>query len=154
MAHEHHDHDEHDHHDHEHDHEIHPRHFFGAVPVFLVDDIEQTVSYYRDVLGFEVDFLFGGPPPTYASVSRDDAILNFTTADPPGSRNSIKSSGSERGVDTYVVVSDVDEVYEEVSERGANIVVPITSFDYGMREFAVEDINGYRLSIAEETDDV
>ena len=150
MVHEHdHDHD----HDHFHDDEVGPRHFYGALPVFLVDDVVQTVEYYRDVMGFEVDFLYGTPP-TYASVSRDDAIFNFTLSNPPGRRNSVSIAGVGNGVDSYMVVGDVDEVYEELRENGANVVVPIASQEYGMREFHIEDLNGYRIAIAEETDDV
>jgi uncharacterized glyoxalase superfamily protein PhnB len=151
MVHEH-DHD-HEEHDHDEDLEVGPRHFFGVLPVFLVDDVVQTVEYYRDVMGFEVDFLYGTPP-TYASVSRDDAIINFTLSDPPGRRNSISNAGIGNGVDAYMVVSDVDEVYEELREHGANVVVPIASQEYGMREFHIEDLNSYRIAIAEETDDV
>jgi uncharacterized glyoxalase superfamily protein PhnB len=153
MVHDHHDQDEHDHdHDHDHEFEVGPRHFFGVVPVFLVDNVEDTVSHYRDVMGFEVDFLYGTPA-TYASVSRDDAIINFTLSEPAGRRNSVRTAGSGNGVDAYFVVADVDEVYIEFQENGANVVEPIASYDYGMREFQIEDINGYRLTIAEETDD-
>ena len=149
MAHEH----DHEEHDHDHDYEVGPRHFFGVLPVFLVDDVVQTVEYYRDVMGFEVDFLYGTPP-TYASVSRDDAIFNFTLSDPLGRRNSVRTAGFGNGVDAYMVVSDVDEVYEEFRENGANVVVPIASQEYGMREFHIEDLNNYRIAVAEETDDV
>jgi uncharacterized glyoxalase superfamily protein PhnB len=150
MVHEH----EHDEHDHDHDDlEVGPRHFFGVLPVFLVDDVVQTVEHYRDVMGFEVDFLYGTPP-TYASVSRDDAIINFTLSNPPGRRNSVRTAGLGNGVDAYMVVSDIDEVYEELREHGANVVVPIASQEYGMREFHIEDLNNYRIAIAEETDDI
>jgi predicted enzyme related to lactoylglutathione lyase len=152
-----HEHEHHDHHhdddDDDHDHEIGPRHFFGVLPVFLVDDIVQTVEFYRDVLGFEVDFLYGTPP-AYASVSRDDAILNFSLSDPPGRRNSVASAGFGNGVDAYIVVSDVDDLYEELREHGAKIVAGLASHEYGMREFQIEDCNQYRIALAEETDDV
>jgi predicted enzyme related to lactoylglutathione lyase len=147
----------HDHDDHEHEHDDQvdtgPRHFFGVLPVFLVDDVVATVEYYRDVLGFEVDFLYGTPP-YYASVSRDDAIINFTLSDPPGRRNSVSKAGLGNGVDAYMVVSDIDDVYEELRAHGADVVVPIASHDYGMREFHIQDLNSYRIALAEETDDV
>ncbi len=142
---------DHDHDEHDHDHEIGPRHFFGVLPVFLVDDVLKAVEYYRDVLGFEVDFLYGTPP-YYASVSRDDAIFNFNLSEPAGRRNNIASAGPGNGVDAYVVVSDVDEVYEEMRESGANVVFPIESLEYGMREFHIEDLNNYRIAIAAEDD--
>lgn len=141
---------EHDH-DHEHSHGG-ERHFFGVLPVFLVDDVVATAEYYRDVLGFEVDFIYGEPP-TYASVSRDDAIINFTKSEPPGRRNSISTAAPGNGVDAYIVVSDIDDLYEELTHHGAKVLAAPESHDYGMREFQIEDPNAYRITLAEETDD-
>ncbi len=135
------------------DSEIGQRHFFGVLPVFLVDDIVQTVEYYRDVLGFEVDFLYGDPP-AYASVSRDDAIINFSRSEPSGRRNSITTAGAGNGTDAYIVVSDVEDVFDEFKSHGAKIVTAIVSQEYGMREFQIEDCNQYRLALAEETDEI
>ena len=149
MTHEHHD----DDFDHYMNHELHPRHFFGVLPVFLVDDIVQTVEYYRDVLGFEVDFLYGTPP-AYASVSRDDAIINFSRSEPSGRRNSITNAGTGNGTDAYIVVSDIDEIFDEVKSHGGKIVTNLVNQDYGMREFQIEDCNQYRLALAEETDEI
>jgi predicted enzyme related to lactoylglutathione lyase len=128
-----------------------PRHFYGVLPVFLVDDVAGTAVYYRDVLGFDVDFLYGEPP-IYASVSRDDAIINLSKSEPPGRRNSVSSTGPGNGFDAFIVVSDVDDVYEELKTHGANIVSELASRDYGMREFHIEDCNSYRLALAEEID--
>jgi uncharacterized glyoxalase superfamily protein PhnB len=147
---------EHEHagHDHDHDHDHQhagERHFFGVIPVFLVDDVLETVEYYRDILGFEVDFVYGEPA-VYGSVSRDDAIINFTMSSPPGRRNGVSSAGVGNGVDAYIVVSDVDDVCEELKQHGARVVVEPESHDYGMREFQIEDLNSYRLILAEEID--
>jgi uncharacterized glyoxalase superfamily protein PhnB len=142
---------EHDHeHDHSHEHE--PRYFFGVIPVLLVDDVVASAEYYRDVLGFDVDFIYGDPP-AYASVSRNDAIINLSKSEPPGRRNSVAAAGPGNGVDIYIVVSDVDEVFEELRSHGARVLVEPVSLAYGMREFHVEDPNGYRLALAEETED-
>jgi uncharacterized glyoxalase superfamily protein PhnB len=144
---------------HDHDHSDEPEHshggerrFFGVIPVFLVDDVIETAGYYHDVLGFEVDFVYGEPP-IYGSVSRDDAILNFSQSDPPGRRNSVSTAGTGNGVDAYIVVSDIDDLYEELQHHGAKVVVAIESHDYGMREFQIEDINGYKIALAEEIED-
>ena len=137
-------------HDQHEEHEHGERHFFGVVPVFLVDDVVAAAEYYRDVLGFEVDFIYGEPA-MYASVSRDDAIINFSRSEPSGRRNSISAAGAGSGVDAYVVVSDVDDLHEELTAHGARVVAAPASQDYGMREFVLEDPNGYRLALAEET---
>jgi uncharacterized glyoxalase superfamily protein PhnB len=142
--------EDHDHFDRE-EEDYGPRHFFGVIPVFLVDDVVMTVEFYRDAMGFDVDFVYGEPP-IYASVSRNDAIFNFTKSEPAGRRNSVASAGTGNGVDAYVVVSDIDDVYEELKGHGVSIVAEIESHDYGMREFQIEDCNRYRIAIAEETD--
>lgn len=128
------------------------RHFYGVLPVFLVDDVVQTAQYYRDVLGFQVDFVYGEPP-AYASVSRDDAIINFSRSEPPGRRNNVARAGAGNGVDALIVVGDVDELYEELRQHGATVVAEPRSQDYGMREFHIEDCNSYRIAIAAEIEE-
>jgi uncharacterized glyoxalase superfamily protein PhnB len=135
-----------------HDHEVtadEGPQFFGVVPVFLVDDIIETAMYYRDHLGFEIDFIYGEPP-YYASVSRGDAVLNFRKSDPPGRRNSVLRAGPGNGIDAYIVLEGVDDLYEEFMRRGALLRTSPAAHEYGMREFKIEDNNGYLITFAEE----
>jgi hypothetical protein len=125
--------------------------FFGAVPVFLVDDIVPTVEYYRDRLGFEIDFVYGDPP-GYGSVSRGGAILNFYKSDPPGRRNSVRRTGAGNGVDAYIVVRDIDDLFAEYQAAGVIIMNYPATHDTGMREFKIEETNGYILVFAEEVE--
>jgi uncharacterized glyoxalase superfamily protein PhnB len=126
-----------------------PRHFFVALTNFLVDDVVKTAEYYRDILGFEIEFVYGDPP-FFGSVSRDDAVINFSLSDPPGRRNSVASAGPGNGVDATIVVTDVDEICEDLKQRGANVIQEPQTMDYGMREGLVEDLNGYRLALSAE----
>jgi uncharacterized glyoxalase superfamily protein PhnB len=129
-----------------HEHEHGPRHFHGVVPIFLVDDVAATAEYYRDVLGFEVDFLWGDDA-SYGRVARDDAVIDFVRSDPPGRRNSIAAAGVDHGADALVIVSDVEEVYIDLQEHGAGVIVPLAAREYGMMDCTIEDLNGYRLTI-------
>ena len=45
-----------------------PARITGIIPQFLVDDLERAIAYYRDNLGFELDFVYES---FYSSVSRD-----------------------------------------------------------------------------------
>jgi uncharacterized glyoxalase superfamily protein PhnB len=123
--------------------------FYHTVPVFLVDDIKAATEYYRDRLGFTIEFLYGEPP-TYASVCRDDVSINFSTSNPPGRRNGMAGAGPGNGTDVYVIVGAIDELYEELKSRNIKLVHDIASYDYGMREFGIEDPNGYRLLFGQE----
>jgi uncharacterized glyoxalase superfamily protein PhnB len=43
----------------------------------------------------------------------------------------------------------VDALWAQLRER-IDVVYPIENFDYGMREFAIRDINGYVLQFGQE----
>jgi predicted enzyme related to lactoylglutathione lyase len=125
----------------DHDHVHGPRHFGAAAPVLRVPDVVAAADYYRDRFGFEINFIWGEPP-QYATTSRDHVLVHFTKADAatpaPGPASNI-----------YVFVTDIDEVHDELRERGAHISAGLETWPYGMREFAVEDLNGYRLCFGE-----
>ena len=138
---------------HEHEHVLGPRHFHGVVPVLLVDDVAATAEYYRDVLGFEVEFLWGDDDPIYGRVIRDEAVLDFVRSEPPGRRNSVAAAGASTGADALIVVSDVEEVYIEIQEKGATVLERLAPREYGMLDCMIEDLNGYRLTIGGGLDD-
>src|ERR1043165_3880147 len=111
--------------------------FYGAVPVFRVDDVTVTSAYSRDVLGFEIDFIYGDPP-RYASVSRDDAVMHFTMARAPEWRD------GGMGVDAMILGADAPPGFPELAQRGANIIRPLVDQPTGMSDFVIEDCNKYR----------
>jgi uncharacterized glyoxalase superfamily protein PhnB len=106
------------------------------------------------VLGFDVEFLYpDADEPNYCRVARGDAIIDFTLADPPGTRNSIKAGGSHHGADVVVVVTDIEEVYVDLQEHGANVVERLDAREYGALDCMIEDLNGYRLTISGDFDE-
>ena len=48
----------------------------SAAPALLVRDVFETAEYYRDVLGFSFDGIFGAPP-SFVIVERDGVRLMF-----------------------------------------------------------------------------
>ncbi len=115
-------------------------------PVFLVDDIVKSAEYYRDVLGFCFD-RYWGEPPCFCMLSR--GVIEVFLSGPEKEGEKIMRPNGLRGVwDAYIRVDNADALCEELRARGARIVrEPETAF-YGMREFEVEDVNGYRLCFA------
>ena len=49
----------------------------SIAPQFLVDDLPTACSYYKDKLGFNVDFIYEG---FYAGLSRDSVVLHLKCA--------------------------------------------------------------------------
>lgn len=107
--------------------------------ILPITNVQQTAEYYRDVLGFSIEFLWEDPP-SYAVLKRDDAVgIHLSKTDKPLEK--------ERLPRLYIFVHDADAVYNEYVEAGAKIDEPIGDTDYQMREFVIEDLNGYKIVI-------
>src|SRR6185312_4978963 len=52
-------------------------HVTGIAPQFLVDDLERAIGYYREKLGFELDFVYES---FYAAVRRDGFSIHLKHA--------------------------------------------------------------------------
>ena len=85
----------------------------GSATVFVVSDIAVSLAYYRDVLGFEVTFEYGQPP-SYACLCRDEVGLHLLAA------SRTKRLPGHGGL--CIFVRNVDELYAEVSARGARLL--------------------------------
>lgn len=117
----------------------------SAEPVLSVRDVQASANYYRDVLGFRIDWLYGDPP-TYGAVSRgewtNDGIrlqLAQATADSlPGEH-----------IVLYIFVQNVDALYQEYQAKGVEFALELALHPWGMREFRVRDINGMILRFGE-----
>ncbi|KGT80439.1 hypothetical protein MA20_07520 [Bradyrhizobium japonicum] len=116
----------------------------GSATVFVVSDITASLAYYRDVLGFEVTFEYGRPP-SYACLCRDEVGLHLLAA------AATKRMPGHGGI--CIFVSDVDQVYAELSGRGARLLNRPEDRDYSMRDFDVVDADGNQLTFGMGTDD-
>jgi uncharacterized glyoxalase superfamily protein PhnB len=124
-------------------HELH-----GVQAVLFVRDVRRTLDYYRDALGFHIDFE-AGEPLLHARVSSGDrehasaARIRFETA--PSSEATVPSCY------LYVHVgSEIDELFQAYKGKGVDIVMEPKNQPWGLREFEVRDCNGYVLTFAAE----
>ena len=102
------------------------------VPELPVTDVELAQQHYRDVLGFEIGWLYPGKE--IGAVSRGDVAIFFRKRTPP----------FEAAVH-WVFADDIDATYNELKSSGANIVEPLETKPWGLRQFTVEDIDGNRF---------
>jgi catechol 2,3-dioxygenase-like lactoylglutathione lyase family enzyme len=115
----------------------------GSATVFVVSDITAGLAYYRDVLGFEVTFEYGEPL-SYACLCRDEVALHLLAS---SSTKRLPGHGA-----ICIFVRDVDQIYAEVSARGARLLNQPEDRDYGMRDFDVVDADGNQLTFGMGTD--
>src|ERR1700744_5535818 len=101
-------------------------------PVLAVKDINETISFYTGVLGFECENRLDG----WASLRKDDVEIMITLPNAHEPFEKCTLTGS-----IYFNTVDVDELWNAIKDQ-ARIVYPIENFYYGMREFAIRDNNG------------
>ena len=110
---------------------------------FCVPDVLATADYYRNVLGFTVAFF--GDPPVFASAERDAVLVHFN--DIP---QSTPKPNPGVACDLYVFTDDLDELFEELKGKGADIVEGPVLRPYQVREFVVRDLNGYEIAFGQD----
>jgi catechol 2,3-dioxygenase-like lactoylglutathione lyase family enzyme len=116
-----------------------------AVPVIFVADVQTSAKFFRDTLGFSIDFLHGDPP-FYGAVSRDGACIHIKFVHRP-----VIAVGDEDETDfinAFVEVDNIDALYTEYTEVGATFHHPLTTESWGGRDFVVRDPDGNAVCFA------
>ena len=103
--------------------------FGPPVPELPVADVERAQHHYRDALGFEIGWLYPGKE--IGSVSRDRVVIFFRRRMPPF-----------ESVIHWMFAENIDATYEELQSLGANIVEPLETKPWGLRQFTVKDLDG------------
>ena len=129
------------------------RRISSITPFFIVANVPATLSFYRDMLGFEITFR--GPTPEdefFGIVRRDGAMIMFKAlgAICDGKEVIVEPLPNyERepahSWDAYLDVSDPDVLAAELASRGVVFSVPLQDTDDGLRGFEIKDLDGYGL---------
>ena len=115
----------------------------SAKPVLYVADVDASAKFYRDQLGFRIDFVHGNPP-FYGSVSRDGATLHLKHVDEP-----VFAAGAverEGLIMAFVNTPKVRELYTEYLAADAQIVQKLTKQAWGGTDFIVRDPDGNAIA--------
>lgn len=112
----------------------------GSATTFQVSDLEASLKFYTTVLGFSERFRFGD----YAGVEHGEVQIHLSG---PGSTN--KRQVGQGGI--YIFCDDCDSYYQEIVARGGRAQAPPKDYEYGMRDFALEDPDGNLLAFGQES---
>jgi catechol 2,3-dioxygenase-like lactoylglutathione lyase family enzyme len=115
-------------------------------PSFIVRNVTAAISFYRDMLGFEVEYQHPDRDPFFAIVRRDSAMIFVKSvgAEPMPNRKRSAPEVAARW-DAYVSVPDPDALAEEFTSRGVKFFEPLKDTHDGLRGFEIEDADGYLL---------
>lgn len=110
----------------------------GLDLLFLeVNSLEESVTFYESVLGMEVESVNANAEPPMAKIR--GGTLKITLA-----QNLETMLRRGRGVHFFVGVAGVDQYYEQLIERGADVAPPVDE-GWGGRFITLEDPDKYRF---------
>ncbi|MBL7697681.1 MAG: VOC family protein [Chitinophagaceae bacterium] len=111
-------------------------------PILWTKNLDETISFYVDVLGFKTRSNFPG----FASLYRDDVELMMIVPTLEEGEEFPKASltGS-----IYIFTENVDDLWGQVKDR-AMVKSAIADRQYLMRDFSIFDNNGYELAFGQD----
>ena len=114
-------------------------------PSFTVDDLEKSLAFYRDILGFEVGQRWEeGGKLTGVELSAGPSVFMIGQDDWKKGRNRTKGVGFRLYCDTD---QDVDGLAEQIKSRGGKLAQEPRDEEWGARTLTVEDPDGFKITI-------
>jgi catechol 2,3-dioxygenase-like lactoylglutathione lyase family enzyme len=118
--------------------------------MLAVTDLQRTIAFYTQKLGFHLGDTFGEPP-VWCTLYRDGQEMMFNA--PPC--DSVVRDVPRSSKDYQIFYSNVDDVaalHAEFKSRGV-AVTELRVTIYGMKEFEVRDPDDYWLWFGQSTDE-
>jgi lactoylglutathione lyase len=126
--------------------------FTKITPNLLVASVERSLAFYVDTLGFERGMTVPDASPfAFASVTSGPVEIFFNDAVgavkeyPAFAGKPLGCTGT-----LFIEMHGVDALHARLN-GSVTIVMPIVTQFYGLREFAIEDPDGYVITFAERT---
>jgi uncharacterized glyoxalase superfamily protein PhnB len=105
------------------------------MPAFPLDDVAAGVAYYRDVLGFSINY----QQADLGVMDRDDVRVLL-----------VARTEKHEGIGSACVyIENADALYAEFVAAGANVQGEPVSQPWGLREFTVADPEGNEITFAQ-----
>jgi uncharacterized glyoxalase superfamily protein PhnB len=125
-------------------------HFTKLTPNLLVANVERSLAFYIDTLGFSRGLTVPDESPlVFASVTSGPVEIFFNDAVtaakeyPAFAGKPIGATGT-----LFIEMQGVDALHDRL-KPSVKIVMPLVTQFYGLREFAIEDPDGYVITFAE-----
>lgn len=111
-------------------------------PLIRTHHFDETIAFYTETLGFVLRAR--NDDWEWASLFRDKTGLMIGGPNPHLPFDKPDFTGS-----FYFSTDDVESLWEDLKDK-TRICYPIETFEWGMREFAIYDNNGYILQFGQE----
>lgn len=108
-------------------------------PIIWTKDIHATTTFYKK-LGFKIND--ENEELVWTNMTNGEIEINIANPEAASDFKKPQFTGT-----LYFHVENADEAWEKLKDN--KVVYEIETFDWGMREFAIEDNNGYILQFGE-----
>jgi catechol 2,3-dioxygenase-like lactoylglutathione lyase family enzyme len=120
-----------------------------AGAILAVSDVDRSLAFYRDLIGFEVEATYDDPP--YATLTLAGTRLSLAeqghpAEDRPGVTMTAPEDSSKANVVLVFEVDDARATYAELEGKGARLAEPYEPPWGGCRFFCV-DPDGYLVEV-------
>lgn len=115
-------------------------------PILWTNQLEETITFYTTVLGFTVDEK--NDDWGWASLGKDSVEIMLAK---PNSHTPFEQpvfTGS-----FYFNTDNIDQLWEQLKGK-VKVCYGIENFEYGMREFAIYDNDGYLLQFGQDISEI
>jgi len=122
----------------------------NLTPNLMVEDVNQTVDFYKNVLGFD---LIATVPETgqfnWAMMKQGGVEMQFQLRTSLAEEiPAFKDRSIGGSLTLYIGVEGIEELHGRLKDK-VTIVQAMHATFYGTQEFALQDINGFVISFAE-----
>jgi uncharacterized glyoxalase superfamily protein PhnB len=129
--------------------------FSDVTPNLVVSNVERSLAFYRDVLGFSVTATVPDAGPFVFAWMQRDGVSVFLNSRESVAEHADLAARPLGGTATLFitieaadVAAGVDGLFASVAPR-ARVMMSLKDQFYGMREFGIEDPDGYVIFFAQ-----
>jgi catechol 2,3-dioxygenase-like lactoylglutathione lyase family enzyme len=115
----------------------------GMSPLLLVADLDRSMAFYNEHLGFTIDFRYED---FYAGMVKDNFTIHFKCGKPDPTEREDRRKNED--LDLVFAVSAIGELYDAMKGGPVTIVQTLRQMPYG-KEFYISDPDGYIVSFIE-----
>jgi uncharacterized glyoxalase superfamily protein PhnB len=125
--------------------------FSSLIPNLIVADIERSLAFYRDVLGFTVEQTVPESAPFVFAIVRSGPVEVYLNAAGPAVEEypALKDRPIGGTLTLFIRVTGIRAAYEALEPK-VPVVMPLEKKWYGVTEFACTDPDGYVITFAEQ----
>jgi len=127
-----------------------PHQLTKLTPNLVVSDVERSVTFYRDALGFVVETTVPDEAPYVFAIVRSGPVEVFLNAPEPAIAEypAFRDRPIGGTLTLFIDVKGIEQSYDELKDR-VPVVMPLETKWYGVTEFAIADPDGYLITFAE-----